>query len=305
MLRSARRVLACLSLAILVALSSPAAAQERTQQVLVERGVSSTQTLVPAGLGQEADQLRDSFRELMRQYPPALARVLRLDASLMTNDAYLGTYPALGAFLKAHPEISRYPDYFLDFAGNGWGNWEPPLDAQSQLRREALNAQRNMFEMLTIIAAVSGVVFGLVWLVRMFVTHRRWLRSTRLQSELNNRLLERMGSNEQLLAYLQSQAGQQLMAPPVVNDYAASAAAPISRILWAVQASLVLICAGIGFIVLRNYVFVETGEAPLTFGVLAIAIGTGFAGASYASYVLSKRFGLLETPRAGDDAGRL
>jgi hypothetical protein len=139
----------------------------------------------------------------------------------------------------------------------------------------------------------------------MFVTHRRWLRSTRLQSELNNRLLERMGSNEQLLAYLQSQAGQQLMAPPVVSDYAASAAAPISRILWAVQASLVLICAGIGFIVLRNYVFVETGEAPLTFGVLAIAIGTGFAGASYASYVLSKRFGLLETPRAGDDAGRV
>lgn len=296
---SRRTAIAVPTLALVLACVATLDAQQRVPQQLIERGTA--QAVIPGGPGQGADELRDEFRELMRQFPPALARVLRLDASLMTNEGYLATYPGLAAFLDAHPEISRYPEFFLNFAGDGW---QQPLDAQSRLRSESLGVQRNMFEGLTIIGAVSAVVFGVVWLLRTFVGHRRWLRATRLQSELNNRLLERMGSNEQLLAYLQSQAGQQLMAAPVINDVSVpAAAASLTRILWAVQAGLVLICGGIGLLVVRNYVFEETGEALLTFGTLAISVGVGFAGASYASYALSKRFGLLETTRAGGDAG--
>jgi hypothetical protein len=250
--------------------------------------------------GRDADELRNELRELMRQYPPALGRVFRLDPALMSNPGYLATYPALAAFFQAHPEVPRYPDFFLNFVGEN--GWEAPLDAQSQIRRDALTYQYRIFEGLQIFATVCAVIFGVLWLLRLLIGHRRWLRVTRMQSDLNNRLLERLGSNEQLLAYLQSQPGQQLMATPVVGEAAAtSAVAPFSRILWAVQAGIVLTSAGLGLLVIRGYVIAEAGEMLMTLGVLAMSLGIGFALAALASYVLSKRLGLLDVAR--DRAG--
>lgn len=307
---AARLVVSSLLLAaVVVALSSPAAAQGQSERVPAPDVVTAGQPgQPPPGIDQRrAEDLRSDLRQLMQQYPPALGRVLRLDASLMTNASYLAAYPALAAFLQLHPEVARYPDYFLNWVGSGgWNGWEEPLDSQAQLRREALNAQRNIFENLTIIGAVSIFVFGITWLVRLFVGHRRWIRATRLQAELNNRLLERMGTNEQLLAYLQSQPGQALTATPVINDVTTPATAmPFNRILWAVQAGVVLAAAGVGMLVIRRSVFEEAGDVFLTLGVIAISLGAGFVLASVASYLLSRRFGLIgDSPTGSTDAGR-
>ena len=261
--------------------------------------------VLPPGLDQRrADELRNEFRELMRQYPPSLAEILRLDTSLLTTPDYIAPYPALALYLQAHPEIGRHPEYFLEFASRGnW--WSDPASPEVQLRRDAINMQRGMLENLSIVAAVSVVVYGILWLVRGFLGHRRWIRTTRLQAELNNRLLERMGSSEQLVAYLQSQTGRDLTAVPALAENVTPAtAAPFSRILWAVQAGIVLVSGGIGMLVIRRNVIEEAGQALLTLGVLAIAIGVGFALAALASYLLSRRLGLLEPPREGALADR-
>jgi hypothetical protein len=255
---------------------------------------------LPASLDQRrAEEVRDELRRTMEQYPPTLGRFLVLDPSLMTNVDYMSTYPVLAAFFQTHPEVPRHPDYFLSFIGER--GWSEPRTIDDELRQQGMNMQREMVSGLGVAAVFLGLGFAVFSLVRLFVNHRRWIRATRLQSELNNRLFERMGSNEQLLAYLQSQAGQQLMATPVVIDQPAAIAAPFSRILWAVQAGIVLISGGAGFLVIRRYVIEEASEALLTVGVLAIALGVGFALASVASYLLSQRFGLLETSR--DRAG--
>jgi succinate dehydrogenase hydrophobic anchor subunit len=296
MSRFSRRTLAALALAAtLAAAPAPVFAQTPGQVVAA----------VPAGLDQRrAEELRQEFRELMRRYPPALAEILRLDPSLLNNPDYVAPYAALVAYLQAHLEIGRHPEYFLEFANRGnW--WSDPASPEVELRREAINLQRSMFENLTIVAAISVVVYGIIWLVRTFLGHRRWIRTTRLQAELNNRLLERMGSSEQLVAYLQSQAGRDLTAVPAEAAAAAPAiAAPFSRILWAVQAGIVLVSGGIGMLVIRRNVIEEAGEALFTLGVLAIAIGVGFALAAAASYLLSRRLGLLEPPREGALANR-
>jgi hypothetical protein len=273
---------------------------------LPSRGATAAQVpAVPPGLDQRrADDLRNDLRQLMGQYPPELGRVFKLDPSLMTNADYLAPYPAVAAFFQAHPEVPRHSDYFLNFIGDGWSG---PSSFDEQLRQQGLNMQRQLIEGLSIAVMIGALAGGVIWLVRLFISHRRWIRATRLQSELNNRLLERMGSNEQLLAYLQSQAGQQLMAAPVMVEPPASAvAAPFSRILWAIQAGIVLISGGVGILVVRRYVIAEAGEALMMIGVLAIAIGFGFALASVASYLLSQRFGLLETSRdRADGSGRV
>ncbi len=290
-------VVALLALGPVSAVAAQQAAAPAPRQTVAAPAPSIAPVVID---GRVADELRSELRELMQQYPPALGRVFRLDPALMSNPGYLGTYPALGAFFQAHPEVPRYPDFFLNFVGEN--GWEAPLDAQAQVRRDALNYQYRVFEGLQIFATVCAVLVGVLWLLRLLIGHRRWLRVTRLQSDLNNRLLERLGSNEQLLAYLQSQPGQQLMATPVVGEAAAtSTAAPFSRILWAVQAGIVLTSAGLGLLVIRGYVVEEAGEMLMTLGVLAMSLGIGFALAALASYVLSKRLGLLDVAR--DRAG--
>src|SRR5262245_18804602 len=64
-----------------------------------------------------AEETRERFRDLMRDYPPSLAQVFRLDPSLMTNPAYLAPYPGLAAYLAQHSEIAHNPSYFIGDPG--------------------------------------------------------------------------------------------------------------------------------------------------------------------------------------------
>lgn len=251
---------------------------------------------------QEAPVTRNEFRAVLGLYPPALGRVLKLDPQLMTSETYLAPYPAVSAFLKQHPEVPRNPSYFLSFIDQ-WGNTQDPVPAQEQTRRDAINLWRNTFESLIFFAVFLTVTFTLAWLVRYVVGHRRWIRATKVQSEVHGRLLERLSSNEELLAYVQSPAGSHfLKAAPVAESAPISPmASPFGRILWSVQAGLVLASGGIGLLIIRSYVIPEVGDMLLTFGVLAVSLGAGFALASTASYMISRRLGLLEpretTPR--------
>src|SRR5262245_22732074 len=63
-----------------------------------------------------AEQVRNDLRQILRQYPPSVADSLRLSPSLTTDATYLSSYPALAAFLSAHPEIPRSPSFFLGAA---------------------------------------------------------------------------------------------------------------------------------------------------------------------------------------------
>ncbi|MEO6237047.1 MAG: hypothetical protein ABIQ52_08610, partial [Vicinamibacterales bacterium] len=43
----------------------------------------------------DADETRRTLEEVFKQYPPTLPRVLRMDPTLLVNDAYLQPYPQL------------------------------------------------------------------------------------------------------------------------------------------------------------------------------------------------------------------
>lgn len=61
---------------------------------------------------------------------------------------------------------------------------------------------------------------------------------------------------------------------------------------------MVLISGGTGLLIIRRYVIEEAGDMLLTLGVLAVSLGIGFGLASLASFVISRRLGLIETPQA-------
>lgn len=233
-----------------------------------------------------ARDTRQKLREILDQYPPSVAQVLRLDPSLMTKPDYVAPYPTLATFLAQHPEVAHNPVFFLGGAA--------PTDTE-RYRQQVLN---------TIDGALAGVglflgfltLAGVVmWLTRAGIDHRRWLRATRMQTDAHMKLVDRLTSNEELMAYMQSPAGQRfLSSSPMAMDAPPHAvSAPLNRILWSVQAGVVLAAGGLGLWFAKNGVIEEVAQPLHVLAILAIALGVGFVVSAFASYALSRQLGLV------------
>jgi hypothetical protein len=239
-----------------------------------------------------AQDTRQRLNEILRGYPPSLSQVLRLDPTLLNSAEYLAPYPALAAYLQQHPEVSRLPAYYLGQPNFNNGGQE---DAKSR-------AIRVFGDVMSGTVVLSGFIAFFVtvgWLARLIVEHRRWLRATKTQTDAHSKLLERMTSNEDLLAYIQTPAAQHFLeAAPIPLDAAPrSIGAPVSRILWSVQAGIVLAVLGLGMWFVRNRIIDEISGPLMLVSVLAMALGAGFALSAGVAYMLSLRLGLLEPPK--------
>ena len=263
-------------------------AQERPL-VQVQQGVQVPQVVIRETGDANATRMR--LHQLLRELPPAVGEVLQRDPSLMNRPDYLAPYPALTAFFQQHPEIARNPSFFL----GRFEYYEPGP------RNESLE----MFQMILAgtgaLLGVSAVLGVFVWVVRSIIDHRRWLRLSRTQAEVHTKLLDRLTTNEDLLSYIQSPAGRRFLesAPITLEGEPRMASAPVSRIIWSIQAGLVLAALGIGFwfVQYRN-VSTEAAEGFFIIGVLAFSLGVGFTASAVLAYVLSTRLGLVARPKS-------
>lgn len=253
---------------------------------------------------QRAEDTRREFRQLLDQFPPALGVVLKSDPTLLSNATYLASYPALAEYLAGHPDVPRDPTYFLEHVQlrrdtDEYGRVLLAPDAQ--VKREAINMWRDTTSGFMFLLGFATAAFCLLWIIRYVVEHRRWLRATRIQSDAHNKLLERFSSSAELAAYMESPAGAQfLQAAPLSLESSSRRApgAPFSRILWSAQAGVVLIAAGIGFLVIQRQMIEEVAQMLGAWGIFSIAVGVGFVISAAASYVISSRMGLLGEPKA-------
>jgi hypothetical protein len=239
-----------------------------------------------------ARDTRQRLNEILRDYPPSLAQVLRLDPSLMTREDYLAPYPALAVFIAQHPEITRDPAFYLGRPAGDNGD-------QENTRSLALRTFEDVMGFAFVLCGFIAFFTLVGWLARLIVDHRRWLRATKTQMETHSKLLDRLTSNEDVLAYIQTPAAQHFLesAPISFDSRPRVIGAPIGRILWSVQAGVVLAVLGLGLWSVKNTVLSEL-IAPLRFvAVLAISLGLGFALSAAVAYVLSHRLGLLEPPK--------
>ncbi len=242
---------------------------------------------------QDARATRESLREVLNEYPPALIQVLRLDPTLLTRADYLATYPALASFLAEHPDVARSPSFYLG---------EAPREDNARYR--ALSMMQDTMVGLLVFSGFVMALLSLGWLIRTGLADRRWQRLTKTQTEAHTKLLDRLTSNDELLAYIQSPAGKRFLeAAPTPLDEGARAPlnAPIARILWSVQAGVVLVAVGFGLFLARTHVLEEIGAAFDVMGIIVMALGVGFAASAFIAYVVSHRLGLL-TPAAQHDA---
>jgi hypothetical protein len=282
------RIYPALILAILTLISPGLRAQERT--------VPQPPPQVQVSVFQEtadARATRVQLQQLLRQHPPAVGEVLQRDPSLLTRADYLAPYPVLWAFLQKHPEIARNPSFFL-----GSFEYDEP------------RPQDRSMEMFQVILAGTGIAAGvaaflgvLIWVIRSIIDHRRWLRLSRVQAEVHTKLLDRLTTNDDLLSYIQSPAGRRFLesAPISLDSEPRATTAPVSRIIWSLQAGLVLAALGSGFWFVQRNVSTEAAEGFFIIGVLAFSLGVGFTASAVLAYVVSMRLGLVQRPKSTEE----
>ncbi len=235
---------------------------------------------------QNAEQTRRAFNTVMREYPPSLSEVFQLDPSLLTNDGYLQLYPRLAEFLKQHPEIAHNPTYFV-----GEASYRGP-QTMDERRFQLI---RDITEGLSIAAVFTAIVVGIIVLLRTIVNHRRWVRVSKIQEDVHSRLMDRLTSNEDLIAYMQTPAGKRFLeSAPIALDAANGGfGSPAGRILLSVQIGVVLAFGGGGlFLASSKMEYAEVQSVLSIISALAIAVGIGFVVSAAVAYEFSKRMGL-------------
>lgn len=276
-----KRILFPLMLA-LVGFCSPAAAQTKEPA-----GTRAEQIEAPAPPTAESN--REALREILQQYPYTVGEILRRDPSLLNKADYMAPYPKLTEFLTQHPEVARNVEYYFE----GYGSWG---------ERRQLDPN---FEALGVLLAGLGVGFVLIlfacviiWLVRAFIQHRRWLKASQVQADVHTKLMERMTSNDELLAYVQSSAGRRFLeaAPLRPEADGPSFSAPVGSIIWSLMAGVVLSVLGIGFRYAGTVVKDDAHDAFMVVGVIVLSLGLGFVFASLMAFAVSSRLGLFAKP---------
>ncbi|OFW11665.1 MAG: hypothetical protein A3H96_03100 [Acidobacteria bacterium RIFCSPLOWO2_02_FULL_67_36] len=274
-------------------LSLPPAAQAAQRPAGAPASQPSAEQPAPRLISDtDAEQTREKLNEVLGKYPPSLGRVLKLDPSLLSNDAYLATYPALAAFLAQHPEVAHNPGYFLERVNvsSGYGTRDP-----RELQVQHMDRLIGDFTAFMVFLVVTGV---LIWLIRMVVDSRRWSRLSKVQFDVHTKLLDRFASSEELMAYIQTPAGRKFLesAPIQVHDDARPLGAPLSRILVSLQAGVVLAIAGLGVLLVSLRFVDEPAQFFFVVGIVTMALGVGFIVSAGAAYGLSRKLGLLERP---------
>lgn len=182
------------------------------------------------------------------------------------------------------------------------------LDLQQQLEQEALNRMRygrpsygfsGFVNDLIPVLVFVGITLALLWILRTVLENRRWNRMVKVQTETHAKLLDRFSSSQEMLAYMQSDAGKKFLEAPVFEGQRRLVSTlPFGRILWSVQIGIIAAVLGIGILSLRGRVPPDAEIGLQVFGTLTLTLGIGFLVSGGVSYILAKRFGLLERPDA-------
>jgi hypothetical protein len=289
-----RRGIRVLAILGIVCVASPVAAAQRPAPAAGRQaGPAGAQTESAQAILRDepgANQTRQQLEQIFERYPPEVGRVLKLDPSLIGNPEYLATYPMLAAFIGQHPEIAHNPGYFLQNIHAGSHIYDDPKWRE---RQEMLGLLAGVAAFIAFLV-VTGVV---VWLIRMIVTSRRWNKLSRAQYDVHSKLLDRFTTNEDLLAYMQTPAGRRFLesAPIRLPDEPRSMAAPFTRILWSIQAGIILVVTGVGLLyVSGDFASDEPAKFFMVIGVTTLALGGGFIISALAAYGVSRKLGLLD-----------
>jgi hypothetical protein len=109
------------------------------------------------------------------------------------------------------------------------------------------------------------------------------------ETAIRKALIEKFGSAQDLGAFLQSPAGQRF-----VSDLFSGPSSPARSVIGSVQKGVILLFIGAAVIGIGEF---AAENSIIAIGVLLSAAGTGFLVSAAITHYLSRKWGLLESPR--------
>lgn len=146
----------------------------------------------------------------------------------------------------------------------------------------------------TVQDAIVGATFG--WIIWVFFTTLRRYYTAKARARVHEKLLERINTPESLVTLASSDAGRQFLDSIALES--APPERPFGRVLFAVQAGMVLFFFGIAMLFVHHQVS-DSQAGFMILGLGAVGLGIGFLAASAASLAVSQRLGLLSREHNG------
>jgi hypothetical protein len=287
---------------VLMMVAMPAIAQQKTTPVAKSAKAEPAASLTTADQGETQQKLL-----ALLKVSPTLARVVADDPTLLSDQDYIARYnPELSQFLQEHPEVGRNPQFYLfsDLREQGHRDYQllqPKTGFDMQREREVHPGLRMFMDSVgpfLVFLCVAGVM---VWLIRMLLQNRRWGKIFKMQSEVHGQLIERFGNSQELMSYMQTDAGKRFLeAAPIATEFDQKRLPNVvSRVLTSLQVGVVLAMLGIGLLLIRHGARLD-GDLRiglLVLGMLMLMPGIGFILSAAATWVLAKRLGLMPDER--------
>jgi len=270
------------------------------------RTAEPARTAVPA-VASDKDVAAEQ-EELIRllRLSPTLTTVVEHDPTLLSNQEYVRkNNPQLAQYLDSHPEIALNPDFYL-FSKLKQNDDGPDRALEravwpeySQPRHEP-STMEWLFNDVGPFLIFICVLGAMLWLFRQFVENRRWGRIFKLQTEVHNKLIDKFGSSQELLTYMDTEAGKRFLeAAPLPINFEQEERMPgmVARVLTPLQIGIVLTLLGFGLILLRH-VRMDMNVPMLVMGTVVLMPGLGFILSAGVTWALAGRLGLM--PGASD-----
>jgi len=245
-------------------------------------------------LGATQEQLMSLLR-----VTPTLAEVVAADPLLLSNEEYVGrSNPELAAFLHVHPEIARNPGFYLFSELRGpeqrhYSVLEPKHGFTP--REDSESGMHYLVRELSPIVVTIFIVGALLWLIRLLLENRRWGRAFKTQAEVHGRLIEKFASSQEMLAYMETDAGKRFLeAAPIATEVPQQRIPNlVARVIATLQIGVVLTLLGVGLVFMRHSV-PGGAAAMLVLGTIVLMPGVGFMISAGITWVLARRLGLIE-----------
>jgi len=267
--------IACFGFATLLLAGSP-----RTAMAFQKPAAAAVSIAASEPTAEQIDQARGALDRFLDSHPEIQRDVIGDPNRIISDPNFMHDHPALQAFLDSHPLVKADPRAFVS-----------PELWRFENRRSDTEELLSWFIPFTVFVCC---LLAVLWVLRLVLENRRWNKSFKIHEEVHTKLIEKFASGQDLTAYMGSDAGRRLLewTPPSIDAGPRGVPAAASRILWSIQAGLVLGLVGVGLLLIRDRV-TDAVEPLLVFGTLGATIGAGFIVSAFVSYALSKHLGLM------------
>jgi len=140
------------------------------------------------------------------------------------------------------------------------------------------------YESMVMIITFPLLIAFWAWIVWIILEWRKMGQKSKLQSKI----VDKFTTVQEFNDFLQSQEGNKFL-----NFLKFNGLTPKGKILSSMSKGVILTALGISLVIIGQ-IFTEEMKYFLAFGIVSISLGVGFLIATFISYTLSKKWGIMD-----------